>query len=60
VSLRISIFPPALLKINVHNDLDIAEGFKVVATPSLVVLEDGIIERMIVGVKSQREILALL
>lgn len=50
----------ALLKINVQNDLDIAQSFKIMATPSLIVLEDGKIEQILIGVKSQREILALL
>ena len=49
-----------VVSINAAEHLDIARGFKVMGTPTLVLVEDGRIRKMLLGAKSEQQILSLL
>lgn len=49
-----------VLSINVAEHLDIVRQFKIMGTPSLVIVKDGKIEKMILGVQSEKKINKLL
>lgn len=47
-------------KVNVDEEPELAEAFKVMSIPTLVVLKDGVVVKTAVGVKSKQEILSML
>jgi thioredoxin 1 len=49
-----------LLKVNTADSPDLARHFGVMATPSLALVEQGILKKLVVGAKSESQIRALL
>ena len=49
-----------VLKVNTAESLDLAKHFGVMATPSLALVEQGVLKRLVVGAKSEPQIRALL
>jgi len=49
-----------VISVNVFEQQDVARELGVMATPTLVVLQGGKVERMLLGAKSERQIRALL
>jgi thioredoxin 1 len=49
-----------IIKVDVSETLDLANKFGVMGTPTLVLLRAGRVERMLVGAKSEKQVLALL
>jgi thioredoxin 1 len=49
-----------ICKVNVDEEMDLAQQFKVVSIPTLVVIKDGALAAKDVGVKSKEEVLAFL
>jgi thioredoxin 1 len=48
------------IKVNVAESLDLARHFGVMATPSLAIVEGGVLKRLVVGARSEPQIRALL
>jgi len=54
-------FPQYLVgKVNVDEEMELAQSFSVVSIPMLVVLKDGAIAAQAVGLRSKEEILSML
>ena len=51
---------PNLIKINIDEFKAIAQTFKIVATPSLIVVEEGIIRKILLGSQSEKKLKAIL
>ena len=51
---------PNLLSIDVSRDTELARGFGVVATPSIAVVEGGVVREVRVGAQREAELLRLL
>jgi thioredoxin 1 len=49
-----------LVKINVAESPELARGFGVAATPTLVLVRDGMVEKVLLGAQSETRILELL
>jgi thioredoxin 1 len=49
-----------LIKVDVADSPELARGFGIAATPSFVLVEDGVIRQVKLGAQSERRILALL
>ena len=49
-----------VISINAAEDVDIARRFKVMGTPTLVLLKNGKVEKVLLGAKSEKTIHALL
>ena len=49
-----------ILKIDVMQNMDITAGFGIMGTPSLVLVNDGKIEQMMVGAKTKSQITGIL
>ena len=49
-----------VISINAAEDVDIARRFKVMGTPTLVLLKNGKVDKVLLGAKSEKTILALL
>jgi thioredoxin 1 len=49
-----------ICKVNVDEEMDLAQQFKVVSIPTLAVIKDGALAAKDVGVKSKEEVLAFL
>jgi thiol-disulfide isomerase/thioredoxin len=57
---RLKATHPNLIKINIDDSLDIALGFRIAATPSLVMVEDGIIKEFLPGSQSEKTLKRML
>jgi thioredoxin 1 len=49
-----------LVKVNVAESPELARGFRIAATPSFVLVEDGVIRQVRLGTQSDRQLLAML
>lgn len=49
-----------VLKINVSENLDVARRFKIMGTPTMVLINEGKIDKVIIGAKSEKSINTLL
>ncbi len=57
---RLSVKNKNIYKINILDDMDSARKFGVMGTPSLVVVEDGVIKEFLVGYQSEEKIYGFL
>lgn len=57
---RLAAERPDLLKVNVAESVALAKHFGVMATPSLAVVEKGVVKNLLLGAKSEPQIRALL
>ena len=51
---------PDIVKVNAMQNLEAAKRFNVMGTPTIVLVKDGKVEQMLVGAKSEKQILSLL
>jgi thioredoxin 1 len=49
-----------VISVNAAEHMDVARRFRIMGTPTLVLLKDGKVERVLVGAKSEKQIRALL
>jgi thioredoxin-like negative regulator of GroEL len=49
-----------VLKVNAAESIALAKHFGVMATPSLALVEQGVLRKLVVGAKSEQQICALL
>ena len=47
---------PNLIKINIDDSLEIAQGFRIAGTPSLVLVEEGLIRQVLLGAQSENKL----
>lgn len=51
---------PNLIKINIEESQELAREFHIAGTPSLVVVEDGVIQRVHLGAQSEKKLAGML
>ncbi len=51
---------PNLIKINIDESKEIAQGFRIAGTPSFVLVEDGIIRETLLGSQTEKKLKILL
>ena len=49
-----------IIEVDIGNDMKLARQFNIRATPTLVLVENGKVEKMLLGAKSRKKILSLL
>ena len=57
---QLSVSHPNLIKINIDDSKEIAQRFGIAGTPSLILVEDGIIRETLLGSQSEKRIKCML
>lgn len=57
---RMQAAHPNLVKINVEESQELSRAFNIAATPSFVLVEDGVIRRVHLGAQSEKKLLKML